>query len=156
MRSYAEVFTEWALWADSVIELPCLSVFLSVCLSAQSQNTHFNVLLRFLFEDFFLNMWIWTVGELVGESLWLWLLTVGCLHFNDTSMALQWHFNVTSMLLPRHIHGTSTALQWHTKNRNRKKKLYCCFYPHQSRDSVSPICGIFIPGSVDSKSLPDN
>ena len=29
--------------------------------------------------------------EFTGEGLWLWLLAVGCWHFNGTSMAIQWH-----------------------------------------------------------------
>ena len=38
--------------------------------------------------------------------MWLWILAVGCLHFNGTSTALPWHF-----------HGTSTALaRQKTKN----------------------------------------
>ena len=56
---------------------------------------------------------LWIVGELAGKGLWLWLLAVYCLHFNGTSIALQWHFNGTSMALPWHFHGTSTALPWH-------------------------------------------
>ena len=30
---------------------------------------------------------------------WLWILAVGCWHFNSTSTALQRHFNGTSMAL---------------------------------------------------------
>ena len=33
----------------------------------------------------------------------------GCLHFNNTSMALPWNFHGTSMVVPRNFHGTSTA-----------------------------------------------
>ena len=50
-------------------------------------------------------------------------VAVGCLHFNSTSTAL-----------PRHFQGTSTV---------KKTKKFCGFYPHRSRDSVSPVCGIF-------------
>ena len=31
------------------------------------------------------------------------------------------------------------ALQWHFKG----KKKYWCFYPHQSKDLLSPVCSIF-------------
>ena len=68
---------------------------------------------------------LWIVGELAGESLWLWMLAVGCLHFNGTSMAL-----------PRHFHTTSKAFQL------RKKIYIVASNPHRSRDSVSPVCGI--------------
>ena len=33
------------------------------------------------------------MGELGGEGLLLWLLTVCCWHFNVTSITLQWNFN---------------------------------------------------------------
>ena len=36
-----------------------------------------------------------TVDTGGDEGMLLWLLAVGCWHFNDTSMALQWHFNGT-------------------------------------------------------------
>ena len=35
------VFTESALWADSVYYLPCLYICLCVCVYAQLQNFHF-------------------------------------------------------------------------------------------------------------------
>ena len=70
---------------------------------------------------------LWIVGKLAGEGLWLWLMADGCLHFNGTSKALQWHF-----------HGNSTTLKQHTNIRNG----IWWFYPHQFRDWVSPVCGI--------------
>ena len=100
------------------------------------------IFMRF-FKDYlnarFWNSLPWILGELAGEGLWLWLLAVCTstalqLHFNGPSTALQWPFHSTSTALPRPFKGT--------------KKVYVklvagCFYPHQSRHSVSPISGIF-------------
>ena len=47
------------------------------------------------------------MGELAGEGLRLWLLGLGCWHFNGTSMALQQHFNRTSMEFQRHFNNTA-------------------------------------------------
>ena len=59
-------------------------------------------------------------SPLAGEGLWLWLLAVGCLHFDDTSTALQRHFHGTSTAPPCHFHGPSTAFLW---NFHGKKKI---------------------------------
>ena len=42
--------------------------------------------------------------------------------------------------------NTSTALQ-------PQKKWYCCFYLHRLRDSVSPVCGIFLSPRCHSSKL---
>ena len=63
-------------------------------------------------------------------------VAVGCWLF-----ALQRHFNCTSTTLPRHFHGTFTTLSRHlygtsTKKKKEETKMYRCFYPHWSRESV--------------------
>ena len=151
--SCSKIFTESAFWAGSVIELPCPCI----CACVPSQNTHFWVLCTHLVKEHIPNIGLWwhnfhkkggsvfepwgsffprslkcTVLDQptvdnggvrrpagpAGEGLWLWRLAVGCWHFNRTSTALQRHFN------------------------NKSTARYCCFYLHQLRESVSPVCGI--------------
>ena len=64
-----------------------------------------------------------------------------------TSTALERHFHGTSMALPRHFHGRIIFFC-----RFKYIKLYWCFYPHRSSDSLSPVCGIFY---VDVRFLPN-
>ena len=91
-------------------------VCLSVCLSAPSRNTHLQV-----------------------------AVAVGRLHLNGTSTAIQWHFNGTSTALQQHFNGSFMALQQQEEKRKKKGETNtcCCFYPHWSKNLVSPVCRIF-------------
>ena len=50
------VFTDWVFLARSVIELPCPSVCLSVCMCVPSQNTHFRVSRKLLVKGHIANI----------------------------------------------------------------------------------------------------
>ena len=125
--SLIHIFTVLALWADLVIESPCLSVCLCHC-ETPTAGCHGDFWLEIVF---LILAYVDTIlkRKLHAFCLWdcwkraffyCWLLVV-C-----TSTALQWPFNCTSMALPLHFHWTSTSLQRDSKN------CYRCFYLHRS------------------------
>ena len=65
--------------------------------------------------------------ELAGKGQWLWLFTAGCSHFFSPSTAL--HLQTSTKTLPQKVILIFFC--------------YCCYNPHLSRDSVSPVCGTF-------------
>ena len=108
-----DIFTESALWADSVIEGPCPSVGL-------------RFFPRLFKRTAFDQPTVDSVGVSRGRSVGV---AVGCWLF-----ALQRHFDGTSTALPWPFHSTSMAQKiicW-----------YSFFYQHWSKYSVSPVSGI--------------
>ena len=183
MASYREGLiwnykTYFKLSIKKIKELHCPSVCLSICAivkhpvpavaatSGWRTCSWYWPVIKHLFEFIVIVFFVffysrfWTsllliVGELAGEGLWL--LAVGCLHFNGTSMALQrhiictsmalwWHFRGTSTTLPRHFndtsttllrhfHGTSTTLQRHLNS--KKIGIFFLLFALIERFSIS-------------------
>ena len=90
---------------------------------------------------------------LAGEGMWLWLLDFGCLHFNDTSSALQQHFDGTYMALQQLLFASVErfsvsrmrdfyrAVHFQEKPKN---KLYDCMI-------ISKVTAVYRSGVIANK-----
>ena len=142
------IFTEMAHWADSISKLQC--AYVMCCVSVPLGKPHLPVnwrllskrvslifwrpldIFRFCCFNNFLHFLIFHVFGSLQTSL---LYIMGELALGG-SMAVgvcdRWQ--VTGDSCPRHVPlSVFFCLFW-----------YQCYYPYTSRDSVSPVCGIFL------------
>ena len=140
-----------------------MSICLFVCLSVTIQNTHVQRSWRLLIEGRIANIGLqWhicssfhqlgplgrvglVVAMCVSLFLCFWVVPFSCNFFRGLSLVLRWHDQIPashwSTLLPYHMEVV--VGKKHTKKHSTSSNLYLFYYPHRSRELVSPVCGIF-------------